>query len=180
MKYNVPQFEEIKVATAGSVIVGRTPVDGTLTFVHKMNGDGTLGTKYVIGDSASGTTATLSEKTITFAEGEALVGDRFFVSYEYEASDVAGQGATRVTADAVNFPTAGKFVMEVLGNDLCDPSTLYSAYIIFPNAKLMSDFELNFTTEGKHPFSMRAMQDYCDPDKVLFRIVVPEMRISSP
>ena len=173
----MPQFEEIKVTTAGAISVSRTPATGTLTFVHKMNGDGTLATKYTItADTPTANTATLSNKTITFAEGQALVGDRFFVTYEYLASDAAGQGATRVTGDAVNFPTAGKFVMEVLGVDVCDPSTLYSAYIIFPNSKLLSDFDINFATDGKHPFSMRAMQDYCDPDKVLFHIVVPEMQ----
>lgn len=178
-KYNVPCFDEIKVATADQLVLTRTPVADTLKYLYKMNGDGSLGAKYLVGDSASGTTVAVSGKNITFATGQAKVGDRFFVPYEYEASDAAGQGAARVTGNAVDFPSAGKFVMEVLGVDVCDPSTLYSAYIIFPNCKLLSDFDLSFATDSKHPFSMKAMQDYCDPEKVLFRVVIPEMQAAA-
>ena len=167
------------MTTADSITLARTPVSGGLKFVYAMNGDGTLGTKYSVGDSATGTNVELSGKVVTFAAGAAKVGDRFFAYYEYEASDAAGNGAARVTGDAVNFPSAGKFVMEVLGVDPCDPSTLYSAYIIFPNCKLLSDFDLSFATDTKHPFSMRAMQDYCDPDKVLFRVVIPELQAAA-
>ena len=176
--YNVPIFDEVDVATAGQITLTRTPatVDSasTLKFLYKLNGDGTTGTKYTVGDTASGTTVSVSGKVVTFATGQAAVGDRFFAFYEYQASDTAGEGAARVTADAVNFPTAGRFIMEVLGVDVCDPSTLYYAYIEFPNAKLLSDFDISFSTDSTHPFSLRANQDYCDPQKRLFRIVIPE------
>jgi len=168
-QYNVPWFDEIKVVTADTAVLTRTPAAGTLKFVWVMNGDGTLGTKYAVG-----TDVTLSTKTLTFGTGTVPVGSRIFAPYEFTASDASGSGAVRVNADAVNFPTGGKFILEVLGCDVCDPSTLYNAYIIFPNAKMLSDFDISFATDSTHPFSMRANQDYCDPDKLLFRVVIPE------
>ena len=47
--------------------------------------------------------------------------------------------------------------------------------MIFPQAKLLSDYNLDFTTEGKHPFTIRAMQNYCDSEKKLFDLIVPEV-----
>lgn len=172
-KYNVPWFDEIKVAAAGTINLTRTPVASTLKYIWVMNGDGSLSTKYTVGSDV-----TLSGKVLTLDAEKAPVDARFFVPYEFEASDAAGQGATRVTGDAVNFPKAGKFILEVLGADICDPSTLYSAYIIFPNARMLSDFDISWATDSTHPFSMRANQDYCDPDKVLFRVVIPEAAVA--
>lgn len=173
-KYNAPWFDEIKVATKGSLTLTRTPAAGTLKYVWLMNGDGSLSTKYVVGNDV-----TLTGKVLSFTtEDAAPVGARFFVPYEFEASDAAGNGATRVTGDAVNFPKAGKFILEVLGADVCDPSTLYNAFIIFPNARMLSDFDISFATDSTHPFSMRANQDYCDPDKILFRVVIPEAAVA--
>lgn len=96
-------------------------------------------------------------------------GTQFFVLYETES-----ESAVQVTNSAVNYPKAGKFIMEVLGCDVCDPSTLVYAYVIFPNAKLDSNVDITLTTDGKHPFSMKAQQAYCDNQKVLFNIVIPE------
>ena len=86
----------------------------------------------------------------------------------------AAENAVAVTGDALNFPKAGKFVMEVLGTDTCDPTTLIHAYLIFPNAKLDANVDISFTTDGKHPFKLICQQNYCDSKKVLFQIVVPE------
>ena len=89
--------------------------------------------------------------------------------YEYES-----QNAVAVSGDAVNFPKAGKFIMEVLGTDVCDPTTLIHAYIIFPNAKLDANVDITFATDGTHPFTLKANQAYCDSKKTLFSIVIPQ------
>ena len=89
--------------------------------------------------------------------------------YEYES-----EKATAVTANAVDFPKAGKFVLEVLGTDVCDSDTLIHAYVVFPNAKLDGNVDYTFATDGTHPFTIRAMQHYCDKEKKLFTIVIPE------
>lgn len=170
--YTVPYFDEITIATANTAVLARTPAAGTFKFIYKKNGDGTLGDKFTVGDSASGNVVSVNDKTVTFASGKANVGDYFIAFYEFTANgDIE---AAQVVNDATHFGKSGRFVMEVLGVDVCDPSTLYSAYVEFPNAKLTSDFDLSFATDSTHPFTLRANQFYCDEERKLFRIVIPE------
>ena len=91
-----------------------------------------------------------------------------FVMYEYET-----EKAVEVVNSAKNFPVGCKFIMEVLGCDVCDQTNLVYAYVIFNNAKLSPDFDWSIATDGTHPFSMKAQQDYCDREKRLFSIVIP-------
>ena len=88
--------------------------------------------------------------------------------YEYETDK-----AVEVVNSAKNFPVGCKFVMEVLGCDVCDQTNLVYAYILFNNAKLSPDFDWSIATDGTHPFSMKAQQDYCDKEKRLFSIIIP-------
>lgn len=139
--------------------------------IYTLKGDGSTGEKYtlVASSPAEGEFAYNSDaKTITLNAGVAD-GTQFFIIYETET-----EAAVQVTNSAIQFPKAGKFIMEVLGCDVCDPETLIYAYLIFPNAKLSSDVDLSFTTDGKHAFSMKAQQAYCDAKKILFNIVIPE------
>ena len=69
--------------------------------------------------------------------------------YEYETED-----AVEVVNSAKNFPVGCKFIMEVLGCDVCDQTNLVYAYVIFNNAKLSPDFDWsnkNFATIFKAP-----------------------------
>lgn len=169
--FTVPYFDEIKIAAANTATLARTPAAGTFKFIYKQNGDGTLGEKFTVGDSASGNTVSVNDKVVTFASGKAAVGDRFIAFYDFTAN--GDNEAVQVVGDAVNFPSAGRFVMEAIGFDVCDPSTMYAAYIEFPNAKLSSDFDVTFSSDMTHPFSLMAMQSYCDGEKKLFRICLP-------
>lgn len=137
--------------------------------IYFVNPDSTFGTPYT---KSTGTTATEDEfvytevdNTITLPTTLA-VGDEMFVMYEYES-----ENAVEVVNSAKNFPVGCKFVMEVLGCDVCDQTNLIYAYVIFNNAKLSPDFDWSIATDGSHPFSMRAQQDYCDKEKRLEVIV---------
>jgi len=174
-----PCFEEITYASSATVTLSHTPnaaASAGIPFIYKVNGDGTLGTSYAYDSTADATTFTFVSTSLTFPTG-LTAGDKFLVIYYYDAN--ASDEAVSVTNTAVDFPTAGKFILEVLGCDVCDVSTLYYAYLIFPSAKLASDFDLNFTTDSKHPFSIKCMQDYCDSEKKLFQLIVPEAAISA-
>lgn len=168
-KIVTPIFENIDVEGT-SVVLKHTPIED-LTSIYELKGDSTMGKKYTV--SATVTTDKFAfdkeSKTITLPT-EVKKGSQIFVMYEYEA-----ENAVEVTASATEFPKAGKFIMEVLGNDVCDPTTLIYAYIIFPNAKLDPNTSISFSTESKHPFSMKAQQAYCDNKKTLFKIVIPQM-----
>lgn len=171
-----PAFETIDIENgATAVTLKNIPCDAKgepvqITEIFSLNGDGTFGTKYVVATEASDTefAHTAGAKEITIPT-DLKAGDQLFVMYEYQA-----ERAVAVTGDAINFPKAGKFIMEVLGTDVCDVTTLVHAYIIFPNAKLDANVDVSFTTDGNHPFTLQAQQAYCDKEKVLFKVIIPD------
>lgn len=168
-KIVVPAFEEIDVTDATEYVTKKAPI-APIEKMYALNGDGTLGKAYSVGTAASETEFVYDEASHTLTLPTGLTaGSQLFVMYEYES-----QEATAVTANAVDFPKAGKFVLEVLGTDVCDPDTLIHAYVVFPNAKLDGNVDYTFATDGTHPFTIRAMQNYCDKEKKLFTIVIPE------
>ena len=170
-KIATPAFEEITVKgeVDETYALKHTPTTATVpTNIYLLNGDGTLGTAYKVGTAASATEFAYADGTITLPTG-LNAGDVLFVMYEYDA-----ESGVSVTADGVNFPKKGKFVMEVLGTDVCDQDTLIHAYVVFPNAKLDGNVDYSFATDGTHPFTIKALQDYCDSKKKLFSIILPD------
>ena len=169
-KIDVPAFETLVVpaTTTEPVALKHTP-KVTPTVIYKLNGDGTLGASLEYSASAGVGKFTYDDgaHTITFPT-DAVSGDQYFIYYDYEATE-----AVVVEGNGKDFPKAGRFIMEVLGADVCDQSNLVHAYIIFPNAKLDANVDMTFTTDGTHPFTIQAQQDYCDHEKRLFQIAVP-------
>lgn len=176
-KLTMPNYETHKL-TAEEVAAGKFALEqkpaGTagseIPFIYKLNGDETLAAKYPAAAQATAAAFKLDveSKEITLPTGVFKAGDRLWIPYEYET-----ENGIEITNSGVNFPKAGRFVMEVLGHDVCDPETNYYAYVEYSNAKLSAAFDLNFTSDGKHPFTLQMMQDYCDPDKKLFSIKIP-------
>lgn len=142
--------------------------------IYAINGDSTFGVKYENAAKNEHTTNSETEfvyteldNTITLPTGLAD-GTELFVMYEYES-----ENAVEVVNSAKNFPVGCKFVMEVLGCDVCDQTNLIYAYLVFPNFKLSPDFDWSVATDGAHPFSGKAQQDYCDREKKLFSVIIP-------
>ena len=177
VKYNVPIFEIFTVPSSGTTVtLTQTPAGEAaagIPFIYKLNGDDTVAAKYAYAASAAADKFTFTTTSLTWASG-LTAGDRFLVYYEYEASATEGSQAVKVANTAKNFPTAGKFILEVLGSNVCDISTEYRMLLIFPAAKLSSDFDITFNTEGTHPFTITAFQEYCDATKTLFSVIFPE------
>lgn len=167
-KIVTPAFETIEVKDAADITLKHTP-KAQIKEIYGLKGDGTLGVKYVLGDEATDKTFIHTEGSTTITVPTGLKGSQLFVMYEYDAVS-----AVAVNGDAINFPKAGKFIMEVLGTDICDPETLIHAFIVFPNAKLDANVDVSFTTDGNHPFTIKAQQAYCDNKKRLFSVIIPE------
>ena len=165
-KITVPAMESFTVAEGGKYDLKHAP-KVVPSEIYALNGDSTFGTKYAMATAASATEFAVAGSTITLPTGIA-VGTEMFVMYEYDT-----ENAVEVVNSATNFPVGCKFVMEVLGCDVCDQTNLVYAYVIFTNAKLSPDFDWSIATDGTHPFSMKAQQDYCDKEKRLFSIVIP-------
>lgn len=166
-KIVTPAFEKVSGATATAL--KHTP-KVLPTYCYALNGDGTLGTKYTKGDAAGATTFTVvtSGNVTTLTPPTGLSADvELLVIYEYES-----ESGVSVTNSAKKFPKGCKFTLEVLGCDVCDQTNLLFAYLIFPNFKLSPDFDWNIATDGAHPFSGKAMQEYCKKDNKLFEIIV--------
>ena len=146
----------------------KVPVED-IKYIYKLNGDGTLGTKFTLDTSAGESKFAYDSSSHKVSIPTSLIeGEQVFIMYNYKTNSGAS-----VTADGINFPKGGKFTMEVLGVDTCDPDTVIYAYLIFPNAKLDSNIDYSFQTDGTHPFTIKALQDYCDSEKKLFTIVIP-------
>ena len=163
-KILTPAFEKIEIkADTTSYTLKHTPVEAP-GFCYALNGDGTLGTKYVKGSTASATNFAVDGTAFTAPTG--ATGE-LLVIYEYMS-----ESGVSVTNSAKKFPKGCKFTLEVLGCDVCDQTNLLFAYLIFPNFKLSPDFDWNIATDGAHPFSGKAMQEYCAKDNKLFEIII--------
>ena len=160
-KIVAPAMESF-TAEGNKYVLKHTP-KAAPTEIYAINDDSTFGVKYVQETAASATAFAYTEAdhSITLPTGLAA-GTEMFVMYEYET-----ENAVEVVNSAKNFPVGCKFVMEVLGCDVCDQTNLVYAYVIFNNAKLSPDFDWSIATDGSHPFSMQAQQDYCDKEKRL-------------
>lgn len=168
-KIVVPIFDTFEVTAEATVTLKHVPTQ-QITAIYALNGDSTLGKKYVNGDAADADTFVHAAKSASLKVPTGLTaGTQLFAMYEYES-----EAAVAVHNDAVNFPKAGVFYLEVLGADICDPTKMIHAYVKFGNAKLVANVDLSFTTEGTHNFTIQAMQDYCDKEKRLFSIIVPD------
>ena len=166
-KILVPAMESF-TAKGGTYQLKHTPKNAP-TEIYALNNDSTFGVKYTkaTSSSATATSFAITSDTISLPTG-IIDGTEMFVMYEYET-----ENAVEVINSANNFPVGCKFVMEVLGCDVCDQTNLVYAYVIFNNAKLSPDFDWSIATDGTHPFSMKAQQDYCDKEKRLFSIIIP-------
>lgn len=164
-KITAPAMESFTYGT-GSYELKHTPKT-VPNEIYVLNGDSTFGKKFVKGTNASATEFSISDKTVKLPTG-LNANDELFVMYDYET-----ENAVEVVNSATEFPVGCKFVMEILGADVCDQTTLIHAYLIFPNFKLSPDFDWSVATDGAHPFSGKAQQAYCDKEKKLFNIVIP-------
>jgi len=151
-KIVAPAMESFTVAEGGKYDLKHTPVAAPKE-IYALNDDSTFGVKYGKEDAATAEAFSIADRTISLPT-DVKVGTEMFVMYEYET-----ENAVEVVNSAKNFPVGCKFVMEVLGCDVCDQTNLVYAYVIFNNAKLSPDFDWSIATDGTHPFSMKAQQD---------------------
>ena len=127
-KITVPAMESFTVAEGGKYDLKHTPKeDAVPTEIYELNGDSTFGVKYKKGTAASATEFAIAGSTISLPTG-IKKDTEMFVMYEYET-----ENAVEVVNSATNFPVGCKFIMEVLGCDVCDQTNLVYAYVIFNN-----------------------------------------------
>ena len=175
----VPMWETVTVPTAtATVTLKRTPIntatDCTIPVIYELKNDKSLGTKYTLDDSAaSATEFTVSGTTLTVPTG-ATAARTFLIPYFYYATGADNLGAVSVTSSADKFNTASRFILQCLGHSVCEVTEEYAIWLIFDNAKLTSDFDFTLSPEMNQAFTMRIMPKYCDLNKPLFQMIIPE------
>ena len=147
----------------GSHTLAHTPVEGTeIKAVYELNGDSTLGTKYVTGTDFSYADGKITMIAEFDAEAE------YFVMYEYETDS-----AIEIVNSSNSFAKMGKMTFEILAYDVCDPETKLFGYLILPRFQLSNDFDWSIGGDNQqHAFSGKAHVDYCAKDKEMCRIVI--------
>lgn len=164
-KLVVPAMESFEVAGT-EYSLKHTPVAAPVA-IYALNGDSTLGAKYVAGTAASDTEFAYATGKITLPTG-LETGSEMFVMYEYETDS-----AIEVVNSANKFAKMGKMTFECLVYDVCDPETKMFAYLILPRFQLSNDFDWSIGGDSQtHAFSGKAMVDYCSRDKKMVKIVV--------
>lgn len=156
-KILVPAMESFTVGNDRTYELKHAP-KAAPTEIYELNSDSTFGIKYSKKTAAGDGVFSVAERVLSLPTN-VEIGTEMFVMYEYET-----ENAVEVVNSATEFPVGCKFVMEVLGCDVCDQTNLIYAYVVFPNFKLSPDFDWSVATDGTHPFSGKAQQDYCDKE----------------
>lgn len=165
-KIIAPMFELIEVKDVTKITLSETPATEP-KYIYSTHTDKSKDKTYTLGTAASATEFAVNGKEITLPTDAFQLGDMVAVWYERETTQ-----AISIKNTAQKFSKGGRFVLEVLGCDICDQNTEYYAYLVFENSKLDNNVTLNFSNEGTHQFTVNAMQDYCSADNELFRIIV--------
>ena len=167
----VPTMETIEVpaaaedATTIEVSLDHTPVKAPAA-IYALNGDSTLGDKFVPGTAGEAGKFAYLDGVITLPASAG--GKDMFVMYEYETTK-----AMEVINSADKFAKMGKMTFEILAYDVCDPETKLFGYLILPRFQLSNDFDWSIGGDSQqHAFSGKAMVDYCAKDKQMCRVVI--------
>lgn len=179
-KYISPCFEELVVGKDSSGVANKTitlkhiPVGETgaeVPVIYIINKNKAMGTKFVVGTTASDTEFEINAatKTITLPTStEITATTRIFVEYRYEAEKAV---YTEKVSGAE--PKSGRATCEVMFCDPCNKNIEYFGYVVFGNAQLSPEVDITFDTESTHPFSFTCAKDWCDSDGKLLYVIVP-------
>ena len=123
----------------------------------------------------------LGERTDTFVyDGSAhkitvptglTKGTQLFVMYDYETEE-----AVQAVGDAINFPKAGKFVMEILGSDVCNPSEKIHAYVVFCNNNEYGDSRVRVPRKDRWARDIVEVRGGDDPYYAIGKLEIDELR----
>lgn len=165
-KLVVPMMESFEVSGA-EYALKHMPVSAPVA-IYEMNGDSTLGAKYVVNETTASATEAAYVDGVISLPTDVAVGTEMFVMYEYESDQ-----AIEVVNSANNFAKMGKMTFECLVYDVCDPETKIFAYLILPRFQLSNDFDWSIGGDSQqHAFSGKAHVDYCSKDKKMLRVII--------
>lgn len=163
----VVPVREVVAVTTGAATLADTPATGEIVSVSVMTKDGGIGETLSQADAAAKGKFKIEGKNITVETASVPDGTNLVVLYKKESEE-----AVMIENRADCFAKGGEFWLEVMFVDPCDTTVEYHGFLVFPNAKMSNETTIDFNNEATHGFTIEAMQDYCDPEKKLFYMVV--------
>ncbi|MEG1502113.1 MAG: hypothetical protein RR370_01850 [Synergistaceae bacterium] len=181
-KITVPKFQIIQPVESGGVKklnLKKVPVGAAgaeIKYIYALHNGRSIAKKYEVGATgATQFTVNAASKTIILPTSAEITEKTYFgVWYNYEADGSAGNGAVEISNRADAFAKGGVFDLEVLFVNPCNPNEKIYGHILFGNAKMQDNLTLNISNEAEHGFTVECMQDYCNPDRQLFTMIIPE------
>ena len=169
-----PQVEKLKVGVGGTSCTTTYTAEGTagseIQVIYTVNSDGTPGTKYLQGETASATVFSYAPltKAITLPTGVFSADDLVLVTYEYKTK------GKRVVNDSNTFSLNGEGILEMTLNSACDKETAYYGKLWIPTLAANGSFELAMGGDQTvHAFSGESLSSSCLGGS-FWEIIIPE------
>lgn len=168
-----PYFFTAKLAEGKITLPeNRTPIEGSLLFIYKLENNGLSSVRYELGaGEAEGETFTLEGNVVTLpadADAEGV----YWGTYEYES-----KLANKVVNNASTFPGVYKVIAECIFRDPCNKNHQYAGYIIGERGEIdPTSIEQALSRTDGHAFNINFNKNYCDneADDLFSVIVDPE------
>lgn len=140
-----------------------------IKYISRVGKIGGVAKNYAVAAEATAEAFSVVKDTgvITLPTG---VTGRFVVEYEFLATDGIAFEST-----ATSFAENCIALMEVVYRDPCNQSLKYAGFVEMPNAKLVGDVDVSFSSDMQHPFTLHPNVDYCSEDQMLVRFSVPDV-----
>lgn len=159
---NMPAIKKVK---AGETITIKDYVDGTVK-VNALSTNGTMGTAYIKGATASATEFGLTTQGVLTPPtdtNEIL----YLVTYTRKTTNGA---VIRNKAD--EFPGTVNLLIKALCVDPCSADTLRACYIELPSFQVSPEVSLTLSTDGGIDYKGSLQVDYCSENKSLYNIYI--------
>lgn len=159
--------------TSGAVdpiVLEHDPIS-PIKFIYKVGTGSNLGERYKLGTDVSTSEFTYDAATKTIVLPTGVEEGKILIEYKYMSAE-----AMEVNNKADTEAYSGEFILKALFRDTCAKEKKYAGWIIFPNANLDNNVDIDFSPTGRHPFELKALQDYCadEGENKLFRIVIED------
>ena len=171
-----PSVELIEVNEDGTEATTTYTATGTagaeILALYKANADGTQGTKYVQGSTASATEFAYAPATkkLTLPTDAFTKGDRVLIYYNYLTK------GKRITNPSDKFSKDGRGILEGTACAPCDQETVFPFKLIIPYASASGAYDIALNGDSvTHPFTIESLPNPCDKKADLWNLIVEDI-----
>ena len=178
------EASETHEITAPGILIAKTTDGPTVTLkyaisepkVYGMQNNGTLGKKFILGNTANATDFVYNDQTGVLSLPVSDEYTQYLIRYDRRVDGTANTtGAVEMINKADKFPGTIRLILKVLCVDPCSADTLRAAYIDVPSFQVSPESEVSLSSDNQTiDFNGQLQVSYCDADKRLYSIYVVE------